>query len=80
MFEFLFKYPSAVFSHGTFVLLSGWPMWVLGAGLVAAAAFLAWMVWRPGEARGRAARAASTPQNHDWHACGSSPGGAVETH
>ena len=35
MFEFLFKYPSAVFYQGTFVLLSGWPMWVLGAGLVA---------------------------------------------
>src|SRR5580658_1924581 len=53
MFEFLFKYPSAVFSRGTFVLLSGWPMWVLGAGLLAAAALLAWMVWRPGESQGR---------------------------
>ena len=31
MFEFLFKYPAPVFSRGTFVLLSGWPMWVLGA-------------------------------------------------
>jgi uncharacterized membrane protein len=51
MFEFLFKYPSAVFSRGTFVLLNGWPMWVLGAGLLAAAAGLAWLVWRPGEPR-----------------------------
>src|SRR5580658_1359169 len=51
MFELLFKYPSAVFSKGTFVLLSGWPMWVLGAGLLAAAAGLAWLIWRPGEAR-----------------------------
>ena len=47
MFELLFKYPAAVFSRGTFVLLSGWPMWVLGAVLLAAAAGLAWMVWRP---------------------------------
>ena len=31
MFEFLFKYPSAVFSKGTFVLLGGWPSgcWLL---------------------------------------------------
>src|SRR5580658_498105 len=48
MFELLFKYPSAVFSRGTFVLLSGWPMWVLGAGLLAAAAGLAWLIFRPG--------------------------------
>src|SRR5579863_899610 len=47
MFELLFKYPAAVSSRGTFVLLSGWPMWVLGAVLLAAAAGLAWMVWRP---------------------------------
>jgi uncharacterized membrane protein len=52
MFEFLFKYPAAVFSRGTFVLLSGWPMWVLGAGLVAAAAALAWLIWRPGQSPG----------------------------
>ncbi len=48
MFELLFKYPSQVFSRGTFVLLTAWPMWVLGAALVAAAAGLAWLVWRPG--------------------------------
>jgi len=51
MFEFLFKYPSQIFSRGTFVLLSAWPMWLLGAGLLAAAVFLAWMVWRPGQVR-----------------------------
>lgn len=46
MFELLFKYPSAIFSRGTFVLLSGWPLWMLGAGVVVAALTLGWMVWR----------------------------------
>ncbi len=53
MFELLFKYPSQVFSRGTFVLLSGWPMWIFGAALLAAAALLAWLVWRPGSTAGR---------------------------
>ena len=51
MFELLFKYPSQVFSRGTFVMLSGWPMWLFGLGILAAAAFLGWMVWRPGAPR-----------------------------
>src|ERR1700685_2341066 len=46
MFELLFKYPKAVFNRGTFVLLSGWPMWMLGAAMVLAAAGLGWLVWR----------------------------------
>jgi uncharacterized membrane protein len=46
MFEFLFKYPRSVFSKGSFVLLSGWPMWWFGAALVVAAVFLGWLVWR----------------------------------
>ena len=46
MFELLFKYPRAVFSKGTFVLLAGWPVWLLGAGMAAAALVLAWLVWR----------------------------------
>ena len=29
MFEFLFKYPPAIFEKGKFVLLSGWPSWLL---------------------------------------------------
>ena len=29
MFQFLFKYPSSIFSKGEFVLLGGWPKWVL---------------------------------------------------
>lgn len=51
MFEFLFKYPSQVFSRGTFVLLSSWPMWLFGVGLVIVGAGLAWLVWRPGSPR-----------------------------
>jgi uncharacterized membrane protein len=46
MFELLFKYPSQVFSRGTFVLAGGWPVWGLIACMVAAAAFFAWMLLR----------------------------------
>jgi uncharacterized membrane protein len=42
MFEFLFKYPPAIFSKGKFVLLSGWPIWLLLLLIVAAAAGLFW--------------------------------------
>src|SRR5271165_46592 len=45
MFEFFFKYPVNVFSKGTFVLLAGWPVWVLGLLIVAAAAVLAGAIW-----------------------------------
>jgi uncharacterized membrane protein len=44
MFEFLFKYPRAVFSKGDIVLLGAWPSWVLVLFLVAAGAGLAWMI------------------------------------
>jgi uncharacterized membrane protein len=44
MFEFLFKYPRAVFSKGSFVLLGAWPKWVLVILLLAAAAGLAWLI------------------------------------
>jgi hypothetical protein len=44
MFEFLFKYPRAVFSKGDFVLLGAWPKWVLIILLVATAAGLAWLI------------------------------------
>src|SRR5712692_2370520 len=44
MFEFLFKYPRAVFSKGEFVLLGAWPKWVLGIFLLAAAGGLAWLI------------------------------------
>lgn len=46
MFEFLFKYPSSVFSRGTFVLLGGWPKWLLVLAVVLAAVVLGWLVWR----------------------------------
>lgn len=46
MFEFLFKYPASVFSRGQFVLLGGWPVWLLGLGVVAAGVALAWRLRR----------------------------------
>ncbi|HVV45693.1 MAG TPA: hypothetical protein VHC72_10815, partial [Bryobacteraceae bacterium] len=42
MFEFLFKYPPAVFSKGKFLLLSGWPVWLLLLLIVLAGAGLFW--------------------------------------
>ena len=44
MFEFLFKYPRAVFSKGDLVLLGAWPTWALVIFLLAAAAGLAWLI------------------------------------
>src|SRR5215469_18630361 len=44
MFEFLFKYPSPVFTKGRFVLLSAWPPWLLPVLIVAAALGLALLV------------------------------------
>ncbi len=44
MFEFFFKYPSPVFSKGSFVLLSGWPLWLLFALAAAVAAGLGFLV------------------------------------
>jgi uncharacterized membrane protein len=46
MFEFLFKYPGAVFHRGQFVLLAPWPLWILGVGILAAAGLLLWHVRR----------------------------------
>ena len=44
MFQFLFKYPSPVFTKGRFVLLSAWPPWLLPVLIVAAALGLALLV------------------------------------
>ena len=41
MFEFLFKYSPTVFGNGELVLAGGWPVWLLAAGVVAAAAAIA---------------------------------------
>ena len=46
MFEFLFKYPATVFSHGQFVLLAPWPPWLLIVAILTAAGALAWHVSR----------------------------------
>jgi uncharacterized membrane protein len=46
MFEFLFKYPPEVFSKGSFVLLGAWPRWILVVLVIAAAALLAWPLWK----------------------------------
>jgi uncharacterized membrane protein len=46
MFEFLFKYPAAVFSRGQFVFLAPWPFWLLPLAVLAAAGALAWHVSR----------------------------------
>src|SRR5947207_10849143 len=60
MFEFLFKYPEAVFSRGTFVLLGGWPIWSLALAILAAAAGLGWVVWqRAGSGRVAGAKSAA---------------------
>src|SRR5579864_3884227 len=45
MFEFLFKYPRAVFDKGTFVLLGQWPVVWLVLALILAAAGLGVVIW-----------------------------------
>src|SRR6202167_2981964 len=42
MFEFLFKYPPAIFEKGKFVLLSGMPLWLLFVLIAAVGAGLFW--------------------------------------
>jgi uncharacterized membrane protein len=44
MFELLFKYPRAVFSKGTLVLLGAWPWWVFVLVVLAAGAGLGWLI------------------------------------
>ncbi|MEQ1946278.1 MAG: hypothetical protein ABL995_03765 [Bryobacteraceae bacterium] len=52
MFEFLFKYPLSVFSRGTFVLLGGWPVWLLGLGIAAIAVGLWFLVRKRASGKG----------------------------
>ena len=58
MFELFFKYPMSVFSRGTFVLLGGWPKWLLILAIIAAAVGLGMLIRRTatGSARVRGAR------------------------
>jgi len=47
IFQFLFKYPSPVFTKGRLVLLSAWPPWLLPVLIAAAAGGLALLIrWR----------------------------------
>lgn len=56
MFEFLFKYPRTVFSKGTLVLGSAWPLWLLGAAILIASAVLFWLIWQRRRSAGHFAR------------------------
>ena len=60
MFQFLFKYPAAIFSKGHFVLLGTWPRWSLWLFVFAAIAGLGWLV------RSRMGKAA--PGVRNWRA------------
>ena len=44
MFQFLFRYPSPVFTKGHFVFLSAWPAWLLGVLILAAVGGLAFLI------------------------------------
>ena len=46
MFEFLFKYPSAVFTKGRLVFLFAWPVWLLALLILAFASALALVIYR----------------------------------
>lgn len=46
MFELLFKYPASIFHKGQFVFMTPWPLWLLGAAILAAAVLLFWHVRR----------------------------------
>src|SRR5947209_19146854 len=46
MFCCLCKYPRSVFPKGHFVLLSPWPLWLIGIGMLAAAGLLFWHIRR----------------------------------
>jgi len=58
MFEFLFKYPAAVFSKGTFVLLGAWPRWMLSTAILVAAAMLGAALWGKRDRLARSMRGA----------------------
>lgn len=45
--EWLFQYPRIVFEKGTFVFLSGWPVWLLVLLCAAVSGLLAWRLFWP---------------------------------
>jgi uncharacterized membrane protein len=53
MFEFLFKYPLSIYRQGTFIFLAGWPLWLMGLGVLAAAGVLGFLIWRQGSGTSR---------------------------
>ncbi len=57
MFEFLFKYPPAIFEKGRFVLLSPWPVWLL---LLLVAGVAGGLFWNMRQRRGLLSTARST--------------------
>jgi uncharacterized membrane protein len=59
MFQFLFKYPAAVFSKGKLVLLGPWPSWVLILSIGALVCILGWTTWRK---HGRFLKALTNPR------------------
>ncbi len=60
MFEFLFKYPTPVFTKGKLVLLGAWPGWVLLLLIVTAMVGLGVLIWR--------AMPAASPRLRSWRA------------
>src|SRR5882757_11391771 len=46
MFEYIFKYPTPVFTKGRLVFLSAWPAWLLAVLIIASAAGLALLTYR----------------------------------
>jgi uncharacterized membrane protein len=46
MFEFLFKYPLSIYRQGTFIFLAGWPLWLMGLGILVAGGVLGFLIWR----------------------------------
>jgi uncharacterized membrane protein len=60
MFQLLFKYPSAIFTKGQFVLLGSWPVWLLLLLICASAAGLALLI--------RSRLHEVTPEVRNWRA------------
>jgi len=46
IFRFLFKYPPVAYARGRLAFASGWPAWLLVAGIVAITAVLGHYIWR----------------------------------